>query len=178
MIKYKFFIVAVLLFSGINAYSAVSVVAPVSNSKVARGLCKYYLNNSYIVDDWKIDKTACVATFPNGNVDPDGFEYDILYVKWKNIEANASLQFVWATWHWTILQGQTDIIEVGPFTLNMPTPVFSSGTSLNIPCYVTTPVSISINSYVNTEANGIDQGLTITSHFEWTLPSGWETTSG
>ena len=125
-----------------------------------------------------LDRNACVATDATGKVDPKGFGYDRIYIKWKNIEANANTQLVWTTWYFGILQGQTDAISVGPFTLNMPAPSFSSGTTLNIPCYVTTPVSISLNSYINTDANSIDQGETITSHFEWTLPSGWQTTGG
>jgi len=138
------------------------------------------LNNGYYVDAWILDYNACVQTDPNGKVDPNGFKnfYDVLYVKWKNIEVNASPQIISATWHWSLLKGETDAITVGPFALNMPAPAFSSGTSLNIPCYITTAVTISLSSYINTEANGIDQGETITSKFEWTLPSGWQTTSG
>jgi len=174
-------IVIALLFLYINDCSAVYVVNPSSNSTVARGLCKYTLNNFYYVTAWMLDYNACVQTFPNGNVDPDGFThfYDALYVKWKNIETNAtSQQLVYATYHYSLIQGLTDVINVGPFTLNMPAPSFQSGASTNIPCYITTPVTISLSPYINTEANGIDQGETITSHFEWTLPSGWQTTSG
>ena len=110
-----------------------------------------------------LDYTACVQTFPNGNVDPNGFEnfYDALYVKWKNIEANANTQSIWATYHYGIIQGYTEMIFVGPFTLNMPTPEFSSGTSQNIPCYGTTSVTITLNPYINILPNKIDSGLVI-----------------
>lgn len=177
---FKLSIVFVLLLFYIIDCSAVYVVNPKTNSTDAQGLCKYTLSNGYYVDAWKLDTNACVQTLPNGNVDPDGFKYfyDALYVRWKNVEANASERLVWATYHYSLLKGQTAAISVGPFTLNMPAPSFSSGTSFNIPCYTTTTVSISLNAYINTEANGIDQGDTITRSFEWTLPTDWKTTTG
>ncbi|MDO8929902.1 MAG: T9SS type A sorting domain-containing protein [Bacteroidota bacterium] len=127
-----------------------------------------------------MDTNDCVQLLPNGAIDPDGFKYfyNNLYVKWKNIEANANTQLIWATYHTVIGNNVTEAISVGPFTLNMPSPTFSSGTSHNIPCYVATSVTIALNPYINTLSNKIDSGLVITSQFEWTLPSGWRTTTG
>lgn len=179
-LSFKLSIAITFIIFSSTLVSAVYVTNPSTNSSVTRGKCKYTLSNGYYVSAWKLDYNACVQTLPNGTVDPEGFKhfYDALYVKWKNIEANATTQLVYATWYWGILNNQTDPIEVGPFTLYMPVPSFSSGTSFNIPCYINSPVTISLNPYINTEANGIDQGETITSNFEWNLPSGWQTSSG
>lgn len=69
--------------------------------------------------------------------------------------------------------------KVGPFNLTFKTVTFSGGSTRNIPCYATTPVTIALDNYVNTDNNyPFDKNLWITRHFEWTLPSGWQTTAG
>jgi len=50
----------------------VYVVNPSSNSTVARGLCKYTLNNFYYVTAWMLDYNACVQTFQMGMLIPMG----------------------------------------------------------------------------------------------------------
>lgn len=121
-----------------------------------------------------------VPTNLNKVVDMSGFFYPNqiyelnLYLKWYNVEDNASPSIIKAEY---FDHGIKYWIEksVGPFTLNMPVPTFSSGSSLTI-SNATSPVTISLIPYINTANNGIDKDLTITSHFEWTLPSGWQTT--
>lgn len=67
----------------------------------------------------------------------------------------------------------------GPFTLTFETITFVGGSSRNIPCYATTPVTVALSNYVNTNNNyPYDKNEWITSQFEWTLPSGWQTTAG
>lgn len=145
------------------------------NSTNTQGLCLYNLNTSANVNYWSIPRDKCVTCNSSGTVVSDGIYGNNLYLRWKNIEANASTSIIGASYG--ISNGWADLI-VGPFTLNMPTPSFSLGNSLNMPCYTTSPISISLNSYINTLANSIDQGETITSNFEWTLPSGWQTSTG
>jgi hypothetical protein len=67
---------------------------------------------------------------------------------------------------------------VGSFTLTLPVPIITNGSTINIPCYSTAQITLSLNLYRNTADNGIDQWETITDDFEWTLPSGWQTTTG
>lgn len=102
-----------------------------------------------------------------------------LPVIWKNVEASAypdsSILQVQYTDNLGILR--TVSKSCGPFSLTFKTVTFAGGSSKNIPCYSTAPVTIALNNYVNTENNGYDQGKWITRHFEWTLPSGWQTTS-
>ncbi|MBV5313518.1 MAG: T9SS type A sorting domain-containing protein [Prolixibacteraceae bacterium] len=45
---------------------------------------------------------------------------------------------------------------------------------------MTSATTVSLNSYINTDIGsvGIDQNEVITDDFEWTLPSGWSTTTG
>jgi hypothetical protein len=54
---------------------------------------------------------------------------------------------------------------------------FVNGSSRNIPCYATAPVTIAVNNYVNTDSP-VDLNEWITSQFEWTLPSGWQIATG
>lgn len=171
------FSIAMIYFFINDCNAEVYVANPSNNSTVTRGLCKYYVDGSN-ANHWIIDTIACVKTFSNGTIDPAGFKShsEVLYVKWKNIERNASTQIIAATYG--LLNKPTEFTEVGPFTLDMPTPTFSLGSTYNINCYVNTPVTISLNPYINTADNGIDKGLEITSQFEWTLPSGWRTTEG
>ncbi|BBE17263.1 autotransporter protein [Aquipluma nitroreducens] len=134
--------------------------------------CYFTLSSGYI-GTWSLPENAYVLQ-NNTTLGSDN-----LHVQWKNIEANANTIVIGAFYggilnHWS---DWTDRV-IGPLTLNMPAPSFSSGSTLNIPCHATSPVSISLNSYINSATNGIDQGETITSHFEWTLPSGWQTTGG
>jgi len=93
-----------------------------------------------------------------------------MYLKWHNVEANANSLIFKAQYYRNNNKYWTEV-PVGPFTLNMPAPSISFGASHTI-SNGTDPFTISLNPYVNTINNGYDQGLTITSHFEWTLPSG------
>jgi Secretion system C-terminal sorting domain/PKD-like domain len=101
-----------------------------------------------------------------------------LYLKWQNVEASSFKSDIKAQYMNYLNQTIQITASVGPFTLSLPTPTFVGGTTKNIPCYLIDPVTISLNSYINTEENGIDKNLEITSNFEWTLPSGWQTSTG
>lgn len=101
-----------------------------------------------------------------------------LTVKWKNVEAsayNSTLDVAYKdansnTFHVTK--------SVGTFYLIFKVPSFVGGATKNIPCHVTSGLILALNPYINTNNNGVDKDLEITSKFEWTLPSGWQTTSG
>jgi hypothetical protein len=103
-----------------------------------------------------------------------------LYVKFKNVKENAYSQqlLIWYSNFYT--ETQEASLNIGPFTLTMPAPSFTAGSSLNIPCHITNATTISLNPYTNTdpESVDIDENEVITTKFEWTLPSGWQTTSG
>ncbi len=103
------------------------------------------------------------------------------YVKWKNVEASAYPDSCVLQVQYTDYLNVTRYVSraVGPFTLTFNTITFAGGSSRNIPCYLTTPITIALNSYVNTDNNySFDKNEWITRHFEWTLPAGWQTTTG
>jgi len=115
--------------------------------------------------------------------DSNAPEYNLmrktLPVVWKNVEASAYPDSSVLQVQYTDNLGITRYVSksCGPFSLTFKTVTFAGGSSKNIPCYSTAPVTIALNNYVNTEDNGYDQGKWITRHFEWTLPQGWQTTS-
>lgn len=178
-ISLKFFMLIVLLsYIGISFVRAEAYIQSGSTNSInTRGKCYYELKgNLWAVSSWDLLTPAAVY---NGNWDPCAtcLTSENLHVKWKNVKKNAypSSLIVWyanntkSTW-----------IDLNPFTLYMPAPLFTIGTSLNIPCYTTNATTISLNSYVNSDAEsvGIDQNEVITDEFEWTLPAGWRTSSG
>lgn len=103
-----------------------------------------------------------------------------LYLKWKNIEASAEKSTLIARYHDGSNYVHDVFANVGPFKLSFPNPTFAGGATRNIPCYSANPVTISLNPYINTgdASKNIDENEIITSHFKWTLPSGWQTTGG
>lgn len=103
------------------------------------------------------------------------------YVKWKNVEASAYIDSCVLQVQYTDYLGVTQYVTrtVGPFNLTFKTVTFAGGSSRNIPCYATAPVTITLDNYVNTDNNyPFDKNEWITRHFEWTLPAGWQTTTG
>lgn len=103
----------------------------------------------------------------------------ILPLVWKNVEASSypdssilKVQYLGSD---NAIHNATK--RCGPFTLTFKSITFVGGTSKNIPCYSTGSITIAVNDYVNTGSD-YDKDEWITHHFEWTLPSGWQTTTG
>jgi hypothetical protein len=130
-------------------------------------------NSSWTVVSWYINTDRCVNTNSQGGTQGANLTSHYLYVVFKNIKANKEPHNItcqakrFGDFYWA---GYT----VPGLTLVMPIPTFPSGSSLNIPCYITT-AQINLNDYKN--VTGLSAGLEITDEFEWTLPSGWQTTS-
>jgi hypothetical protein len=133
-----------------------------------------------IFGNWIVNSPNAYLVNENGGVDGNVFKSK-LYVKWKNVEASAYPDSCVLQVQYTDNLGITRYVSraVGPFNLTFNTLTFVGGSSRNVPCYSTTPITISLNNYVNTDNNyPFDKNLWITRHFEWTLPSGWQTTTG
>lgn len=131
-------------------------------------------DDDWDVSIWGVDQNRCVVTNPQGDINGASLEGQILYVVFKNIKINKTPHNI-TCWANKLLNppGVAQYTVPG-FTLVMPTPTFASGSTLNIPCYITT-AQINLNDYKNVE--GLSDGLEITDEFEWTLPSGWQTSS-
>lgn len=134
--------------------------------------CEYQFNGGGgIYFDYWSTPSNCVVV--NNNI--SGV---YLYLLWQNIEASAGKSHLIARYHDDDNYVHDVYAYVGPFNLSFPNPTFEGGATKNIPCHSTDPVTISLNPYINTADNGIDKDLEITSHYKWTLPSGWQTVSG
>jgi len=172
----KLFILIILLSShGISVVYAEAYIKPGVNSTVARGTCFYELKgNLWPCSGWTLETPAVVFN-SNWSPCPLCITSEILRVKWKNVKANAYLSTLTA-WY----GGKSTWIDLPALTLYMPAPSFTAGTSLNIPCHITSATTISLNSYINSGplSVNIDENEVITDEFEWTLPSGWSTTTG
>ena len=152
------------------------------NPVSTRQICGYKFNDPYqnvTFQKWVTPPNAyLVSEFGS----PDTSVHNIhLYVKWKNVEASAFYDScvlkVECINHLNIKETVTR--QLLPFTLTFKTVTFVNGSTKNIPCYATAPVTIAVNNYVNTNNNyPYDKDEWITRHFEWTLPSGWQTTTG
>lgn len=177
----KLFVLIVSLFLTISfVRAAPHIIAYGDNPTQTRGQCFYEIVDKLLWQKqyWYVPNCAVlhsssweVMSYNSG---------DIIYVKWKNIKASAYPKEISVSF-WNFLQPEGyDDLTVPACTLTMPTPTFTAGTSLNIPCYVTSATTISLNSYINTgtASVGIDENEVITDEFEWTLPSGWSTTTG
>lgn len=83
---------------------------------------------------------------------------------WKNVEASAySDSCVLQVWYKDNLGVDRYVTQsFGPFNLTFATITFAGGSSRNIPCYSTTPVTIALNNYINTLNNGYDKNEWIT----------------
>lgn len=150
-----------------------------NNPNVTDQECWYFFHEdaTWIIFSSWLPPQNCLPIRLNGLPDPnERFNMDMA-VKWKNIEASAFtsiLKFEYynngtKTW---------DTVHINPFILNFPVVTFTGGFNKSIPCFSTNPVTISLNPYINSANNGIDMGEVITSNFEWTLPFGWQTTTG
>ena len=169
----------ILISLNIKAFG--QIVEDYTYPKSTRVQCQYHCSVG-LVDWWQLPDN-CITT--NSGYEPWEKvvnESRYLYLKWKNIEASAQRSQLDLHWHDV---GDPNHVyytytSVGPFLLSFPAPTFAGGSTKNIPCYSTDPVTISLNPYKNTgtASEGIDENLTITSHFKWTLPYGWETTDG
>lgn len=168
----------IILSFNITVYSQ-SVTNWSSNPNSTQQECTYtfYENASWIRFTCWLPPTNCVPVGLNGFPDPyERFNREMT-VKWKNIEASAFTSILKYEFRNNGIR-TFGTVQINPFNLSFPTVTFVGGSNLNIPCSSTNPVTIALNSYVNTENNGIDMNLEITSHFEWTLPLGWQTTTG
>lgn len=137
----------------------------------------FTITNSYSwdVDTWYIDNNRCVVTNSQGGTQGASISGQYLYVVFKNIKLNKTEHIITCGASRKLPFGYYIAAYTVPgFTLVMPTPTFVSGSTLNVPCYTTT-AQISINDYKN--VGGLSDGLEITDEFEWTLPSGWQTSS-
>lgn len=133
-------------------------------------------SNSWDVETWYIDNNRCVVTNSQGGTQGASTSGQYLYIVFKNIKLNKTADTITCLAYRKppLVGSYTAAYTVPGFTLVMPTPTFTSGSSLNIPCYITT-AQINLNDYKNGE--GLSNGLEITDEFEWTLPSGWQTSS-
>lgn len=176
----KSYSLILVLFLSTALYADPHIVAGGNNKTTTRGKCEYSLYDKLLLQQQYWYKPNS-AVFHNPSwVVADYNSEDRIYVKWKNIKASAYPQIISADF-WNFRGNESyDSLSIPAFTLTMPTPSFTAGTSLNIPCYITNATTISLNSYINSDAGsvGIDQNEVITDEFEWTLPSGWQTTSG
>jgi len=164
-------ILLIIVFISIKGYTQ-SITENTSYPTSTQVQCEYKFNGGGGInfDTW-VPPSNCIAV--NNNI--TGV---YLYLKWKNIEASAGKSSLVARYHDKQLYTHDVYASVGPFNLSFSNPTFVGGATKNIPCYSTDPVTISLNPYINTANNGIDKDLEITSHFRWTLPSGWQSTSG
>ena len=177
----KPYLVFIFILISLNIKAFGQIVEDYTYPKQTRVQCQYHCSVG-IVKWWQLPDN-CITT--NSGYEPwekvvNGSTY--LYLKWKNIEASAQRSQLDLHWY---DNGDPDHVyytytSVGPFQLSFPAPTFAGGSTKNIPCYSTDPVTISLNPYKNTgtASEDIDENLTITSHFKWTLPYGWETTDG
>ena len=101
-----------------------------------------------------------------------------LQVKWKNVEASAENSTLNVIYYDFVGNKLSCSKTIFPFYMQLPTPTFLGNSTLNMPCYSVNQTTISLKPYINTLDNEIDKDLVITSQFEWTLPSGWQTTTG
>ena len=131
------------------------------------------ISNNWTVMSWFIDNTRCINTNSQGGTQGANLTSPYLYVVFKNIKINKTSHNITCLGK-KLGDTYTAAYTVPGFTLVMPTPAFASGSSLNIPCYITT-AQINLNDYKN--VGGLSDGLEITDEFEWTLPSGWQTSS-
>lgn len=131
-------------------------------------------NGVWTVESWYIDNNRCVVTNSQGGTQGASTSGQYLYVVFKNIKLNKTADTITCAASKLPFGYYTAGYTVPGLTLVMPTPTFASGSSLNIPCYITTS-QINLNDYKN--VTGLSAGLEITDEFEWTLPSGWQTSS-
>jgi len=155
----------------LKSYSQTIIESNTNPAQTQKQCSYYYTDASGLSFDYWLPPSNC-ATSASGTFNL------FLYVKWKNIEDSAYPSVIQAQFKNSLSQTITVSKTVGPFTLNLPAPTFVGGTSKNIPCHVTSPFTISLNDYKNTSNNAVDYNTIITSKFEWTLPSGWQTNSG
>jgi hypothetical protein len=154
-----------------------------ANPISVRVLCGYKFNpliptNTF--QNWIIPSPNAYLVNSSGAPDAN-LTVNPKYVKWKNVEASAYTDSCVLQVQYTDYLGVTKYITrtVGPFNLTFKTVTFAGGSIKNIPCYATTPVTIALDNYLNTDNNyPFDKNEWITRHFEWTLPSGWQTTAG
>ncbi len=155
----------------LKGYSQTIIESNTNPAQTQKQCSYYYTDASGLSFDYWLPPSNC-ATSASGTFNL------FLYAKWKNIEASAYPSVIQAQFKNSLLQTITVSKTVGPFTLSLPAPTFVGGTSRNIPCHVTSPFTISLGDYKNTSNNAVDYNTIITSTFEWTLPSGWQTNSG
>ena len=160
-----------------------TISAPETNPTSTRAKCKYQFTSGTgnTFQNWILQDPY--NAYPvNESGAPDANLYvNPKYIKWKNVEASAYIDSCVLQVQYTDYLGVTQNVTrtVGPFNLTFKTVTFAGGSSRNIPCYATAPVTITLDNYVNTDDNyPFDKNLWITRHFEWTLPSGWQTTTG
>lgn len=149
-----------------------------SNPTNTQQLCNYGFTGGTGISFkyWELPSN-CVPFNSNGQPDYNKINSISLPIKWKNTELSSFPSTLKVYYLDSGNIGHWVSKSFGPFTLTLPTPSFSGGSTKNIPCHNTGAYTITLNSYKNTSDNGLDKDSIITRHFEWTLPSGWQTTS-
>jgi len=175
MIKLYILTTLVLLSFVSNSQSTLNINKGQANPTTTNGNVSEFgvSNQGDWILTWTYDESRCFLTNSNGNITSSTFD-PYIYIVFKNIASNKDSFSLHVQGHKRgLMQLHYGFLSMPGFELIMPAPIFSHGTSLNIPCYDNSAVQISLNSYINT--SGLSEGLTITSDFEWTIPSGWIT---
>lgn len=147
-----------------------------NNPTEVRKTCNYWYSGPTSVEfeGWVDIPYNCCQVNSSG-IPLTDLETQNIYFKWKNVEESAYISTLKAKC-FSLESGFFYITKVvNPFTLNFRTPSFVGGLSKHIDCSAS-PFTISLSPYINTD--GCEENELITSHFEWTLPSGWRTTEG